>query len=118
MKLIKETSKKITKALFFPDNKKSLIPNWLSFSRLIGGITIPIIINKNAPLKDIVENNNIIRNLNDYLNNNTDLSELEEYTENDKANKDKKDNFKLETINNIIGDKMTPKNSRKMNHIF
>ena len=76
-----------------------------------------IIINKNAPLKDIVENNNIIRNLNDYLNNNTDFSELEEYTENDKANKDKKDNFKLETINNIIGDKMTPKNSRKMNHM-
>ena len=55
MKLIKETSKKITKALFFPENKKSLIPNWLSFSRLIGGITIPIIINKGASIKTIVK---------------------------------------------------------------
>lgn len=53
MKLIKETSKKITKALFFPDNKKSLIPNWLSFSRLIGAITIPIIVNKGASIKTI-----------------------------------------------------------------
>lgn len=55
MKLIKETSKKITKALFYPENKKSLIPNWLSFSRLIGGITIPIIINKGASIKTIVK---------------------------------------------------------------
>lgn len=55
MKLIKETSKKITKALFYPDNKKSIIPNWLSFSRLIGGITIPIIINKGASIKTIVK---------------------------------------------------------------
>lgn len=55
MKLVKETSKKIAKALFFPDNKKSLIPNWLSFSRLIGGITIPIIINKNASIKTIIK---------------------------------------------------------------
>ena len=55
MKLVKETSKKITKALFFPDNKKSLIPNWLSFSRLIGGITIPIIINKNTSIKTIIK---------------------------------------------------------------
>ena len=55
MKLVKETSKKITKALFYPDNKKSLIPNWLSFSRLIGGITIPIIINKGASIKTIIK---------------------------------------------------------------
>lgn len=55
MKLIKETSKKITKALFLPENKKSLIPNWLSFSRLIGGITIPIIINKNASIKTVIK---------------------------------------------------------------
>lgn len=55
MKLIKETSKKITKALFYPENKKSLIPNWLSFSRLIGGITIPIIINKGASIKTIIK---------------------------------------------------------------
>ena len=55
MKLIKDTSKKITKALFYPDNKKSLIPNWLSFSRLIGGITIPIIINKGASIKTIIK---------------------------------------------------------------
>lgn len=55
MKLVKETSKKITKALFYPENKKSLIPNWLSFSRLIGGITIPIIINKGASIKTIIK---------------------------------------------------------------
>ena len=55
MKLIKDTSKKITKALFYPENKKSLIPNWLSFSRLIGGITIPIIINNGASIKTIVK---------------------------------------------------------------
>lgn len=55
MNLIKETSKKITVALFYPENKKSLIPNWLSFSRLIGGITIPIIINKGASIKTVAK---------------------------------------------------------------
>lgn len=55
MNLIKETSKKVTMALFFPENKKSLIPNWLSFSRLIGGVTIPIIINKGASIKTIAK---------------------------------------------------------------
>lgn len=48
MNLVKETSKKIKKGLFYPDNKKSLIPNWLSFSRVIGGIAIPIIIYSNS----------------------------------------------------------------------
>ena len=55
MKLIKETSQKITKALFYPDNKKSLIPNWLSFSRLITGISIPFLINKGTSLKTIAK---------------------------------------------------------------
>lgn len=42
MNTIKETTKNFTKGLFNPDNKLSLIPNWLSFSRVIGGIAIPI----------------------------------------------------------------------------
>ena len=42
MNTIKSTAKKFTKGLFNPDNKLSLIPNWLSFSRVIGGIAIPI----------------------------------------------------------------------------
>ena len=42
MDTIKSTAKKFTKGLFNPDNKLSLIPNWLSFSRVIGGIAIPI----------------------------------------------------------------------------
>ena len=66
MKLIKETSKKITKALFYPENKKSLIPNWLSFSRLIGGITIPIIINKGASIKTIIKVTSFVA-LSDFL---------------------------------------------------
>ena len=37
-----ENLKIIFKALTHPDNKLSLIPNWLSFSRIIGGISIPI----------------------------------------------------------------------------
>ena len=48
MKIIKDTSIKIKKALFNPDNKLSLIPNWLSFSRAIGGIGIPILIYKKS----------------------------------------------------------------------
>lgn len=50
MNLVIDTSKKICKALFYPDNKKSLIPNWLSFVRVIGGITIPILSYNNASL--------------------------------------------------------------------
>ena len=42
MNTIKETAKNFTKGLFNPDNKLSLIPNWLSFSRVIGGVAIPI----------------------------------------------------------------------------
>ena len=42
MDTIKNTAKIFTKGLFKPDNKLSLIPNWLSFSRVIGGIAIPI----------------------------------------------------------------------------
>lgn len=42
MDTIKNTAKSFTKGLFKPDNKLSLIPNWLSFSRIIGGIAIPI----------------------------------------------------------------------------
>lgn len=66
MKLVKETSKKISKALFYPDNKKSLIPNWLSFSRLIGGIAIPIIINRGASIKTIVKVTSFVA-LSDFL---------------------------------------------------
>ena len=42
MNAIKDATKKFTKGLFNPDNKLSLIPNWLSFSRVMGGIAIPI----------------------------------------------------------------------------
>ena len=43
MNLVRETSKKMCRALFCPDNKKSLVPNWLSFVRAIGGIIIPVL---------------------------------------------------------------------------
>ena len=36
--------KNIKKALLNPDNKLALIPNWLSFSRVIGSYAIPIMI--------------------------------------------------------------------------
>lgn len=42
MNAIKKTTKEFAKGLFNPDNKLSLIPNWLSFSRVIGGIAIPV----------------------------------------------------------------------------
>lgn len=42
MNTLKNTTKKFAKGLFNPDNKLSLIPNWLSFSRVIGGVAIPI----------------------------------------------------------------------------
>lgn len=42
MDTIKNTAKTFCKGLFKPNNKLSLIPNWLSFSRVIGGIAIPI----------------------------------------------------------------------------
>lgn len=42
MNVINDTIKKMKKALFHPDNKLSLIPNWMSFSRAIGGVAIPI----------------------------------------------------------------------------
>ena len=42
MNTLKNTTEIFTKGLFKPDNKLSLIPNWLSFSRVIGGIAIPI----------------------------------------------------------------------------
>lgn len=50
MDIIKNTIKKFTKGLFYPDNKLSLIPNWLSFSRVIGGVAIPIMAYTNAPI--------------------------------------------------------------------
>lgn len=40
----KKTIKIFKKALFNPDNKLALIPNWLSFSRTIGSYLIPILI--------------------------------------------------------------------------
>lgn len=48
MNTIKDTTKKIGKALFNPENKLSLIPNWLSFSRAIGGIAIPAMVYSKA----------------------------------------------------------------------
>lgn len=50
MDTIKNTTKTFAKGLFKPDNKLSLIPNWLSFSRVIGGISIPIMAYTGAPL--------------------------------------------------------------------
>ena len=50
MDTIKNTIKTFCKGLFKPDNKLSLIPNWLSFSRVIGGISIPIMAYTEAPL--------------------------------------------------------------------
>lgn len=43
MNNIKKVLKLITKGLFYPDNKLSLIPNWLSASRTICGFLIPLI---------------------------------------------------------------------------
>ena len=45
----KEAKQKIKKGLFNPDNKLALIPNWLSFSRVIGSYAIPIMIYAGAP---------------------------------------------------------------------
>lgn len=56
MNTIKNTLKTFAKGLFKPDNKLSLIPNWLSFSRVIGGITIPIMAYTNAPLPLLFSN--------------------------------------------------------------
>lgn len=50
MNTIKNTIKIFAKGLFKPNNKLSLIPNWLSFSRVIGGISIPIMAYTKAPL--------------------------------------------------------------------
>lgn len=50
MDTIKSTIKTFAKGLFNPDNKLSLIPNWLSFSRVIGGIAIPVMAYTGTPL--------------------------------------------------------------------
>lgn len=50
MDTIKNTAKTFIKGLFNPDNKLSLIPNWLSFSRVIGGLAIPVMAYTKAPL--------------------------------------------------------------------
>lgn len=50
MNSIKNTTKTFAKGLFNPDNKLSLIPNWLSFSRVIGGIAIPVMAYTGTPL--------------------------------------------------------------------
>ena len=50
MDTIKNTAKTFCKGLFKPNNKLSLIPNWLSFSRVIGGISIPVMAYTGAPL--------------------------------------------------------------------
>ena len=56
MNTIKNTAKTFIKGLFNPDNKLSLIPNWLSFSRVIGGIAIPIMAYTKAPLPLLFSN--------------------------------------------------------------
>ncbi len=45
----KKAKEIIKKALFNPDNKLALIPNWLSFSRIIGSYAIPIMIYTGTP---------------------------------------------------------------------
>ena len=50
MNAIKNTTKNFAKGLLKPDNKLSLIPNWLSFSRVIGGLAIPIMAYTGTPL--------------------------------------------------------------------
>lgn len=47
---IKNTIHLMKKGLINPDNKLSLIPNWLSFSRAIGGVLIPVLIYTGAPV--------------------------------------------------------------------
>lgn len=46
---VKNVIELMKKGLINPDNKLSLIPNWLSFSRSIGGILIPLLIYTGAP---------------------------------------------------------------------
>jgi len=41
---IKDTIRLMVKGLFYPDNKLSLIPNWVSASRAICGLIIPIMV--------------------------------------------------------------------------
>lgn len=66
MNTIKESSKKIVKALFYPDDILSLIPNWLSFSRAIGGIALPIMVYTNASLP-IILGSSFYLAISDYL---------------------------------------------------
>lgn len=66
MENIKNTSKKIVKGLFYPDNKMSLIPNWLSFSRAIGGVAIPIMSHKKVSNKIILTTTSFLA-LTDFL---------------------------------------------------
>lgn len=51
---IKETTQSLLKGLYKPENIKSLVPNWLSFSRAIGGVAIPTMINNNAQLSLVI----------------------------------------------------------------
>lgn len=53
MSLVRDTSEKICKALFFPDNRKSLVPNWLSFVRAVGGVAIPVLSYNNVSLSTL-----------------------------------------------------------------
>lgn len=54
MNNIEKTVKTSVKALVKPENKLSLIPNWLSFSRAIGGVAIPLMIYKKSPYKLLI----------------------------------------------------------------
>ena len=54
MNNIKKTLKVIVKGLFNPDNKLSLIPNWLSASRGLCGLVIPILVYNSASFEIIL----------------------------------------------------------------
>lgn len=66
MDTIKNTIKTFAKGLFNPDNKLSLIPNWLSFSRVIGAVAIPIMAYTGTPLPLLFGNITFIA-LSDFL---------------------------------------------------
>lgn len=54
MDTIKDTIQTMHKGLTNPDNKLSLIPNWLSFSRAIGGFVLPIMVYTKTSLPIII----------------------------------------------------------------
>lgn len=80
MNKIESTVKDSFKALINPENKMSLIPNWLSFSRAIGGVVIPIMIQKKSPYKVLISTVSFIA-LSDFLDGFTARKLVKEETE-------------------------------------